>query len=290
MDRLNDILYKAQQHKKRNWLLSKVILENALQDFPNEKLLYVELGDLYSYRKMYKKAIQYYTNALKFTENDNDLLFKIATNFLHIDQFALSIEYYDQIKEKDAETLYNIAYAYSRLHKHEKSIEILYDLIENYNTTEIPFLLLAEIYYSRRDYKKSLQTLDDAEKKFGESAAIFYLKASVYAQMEYWIHAVNFYKKADRLNARFPNFYRNYAIAVYKLGYSEKAVSFLKRNLKFHNKDSSTFFYLIKILLELSRFEEADEYIKKVKEKNTMDLNHLAALEMELMSKYKKKR
>ena len=179
MERLDSILYKAHSFERRNWLMSKVILENALKDFPNEKVLYTELGDLFSKRKMYKKAIEYYSLAYKMDTSDEDIIYKIASNFLSLDQFALSLEYYKKIKNKTPEIYYNTAYAYSRIGETTKSLEILQMLIKEYNTTEIPYLLLSEIYYSHKQYKKALDILDKAEKKFGESSAILYLKASI---------------------------------------------------------------------------------------------------------------
>ena len=131
-------------------------MENAIKDFPEERILYTELGDIFTSKKMFKKAIEYYLKGMNVSkENNDDILFKIATNFLSLDEYALAIDYYERMESRDGEVLYNIAYSYSRLNKSKKSLEILKELIKKDNITEVPYLLMSEIYYANKLYKEA---------------------------------------------------------------------------------------------------------------------------------------
>ena len=276
MGKLDTILYQAEAFKKQNWLLSKHILENALKDFPNEKILYMELGDILTSQKIYKKANEYYIEALNFCDNQkekDDLLYKIATNFLNIKEYPLAINFYEKINEKTPEIKYNIAYAYLENRKYLTSLDILFDLIKQKNITQIPYLLISEIYYSMHQDDKALDYLDQAEERFGETAAIFYLKASIYANKKHWLQAVTYYKKSENLDIGFPNFYRNYAIALYNLGKKQKAIKYLKKNIEYDSKDATSYFYILKILTDLKKYKEAKKYLEKAKKNIDIDNN-----------------
>ncbi len=288
MDKLESLILKAKSHKKTNWLYSKIILERGLKDFPNEKVIYIEIGDLFTDRKIYKKALEYYTEAYKIDPEDDDLNFKIANVFLILNKSALALNYLLQIKDKTTEVLYNISYAYSQIGKTNKSIMILEDLISQDISTEIPYLFLSEIYYTQRKSDTALKILEKTEKKFGPKASIYYLKASVYAQKEYWLQAVFYYKRAKELSADYPHFYRNYAIALYKLGNRDAAIFYLKENIQLEPDDDHSYFYLIKLLIEKNDLEEAQKYLEKAKKENAnLDKFYIEAFEMQIKSKLK---
>jgi len=263
MDRLKQALFKAKSNKKINWLLSKNVLEEAIKEFPNEKVLYLELAELLNSKKMYVEAIKNFQKALKYAPNDDKIIFKIGTCFLSINEFALALDYYKQIDDDFPELIYNKAFALSKIDKISQSIEYIKKLIENRPSTDIPYLFLAELYYSQGLFNKAVETLTKAERIFGEKGAIFFIKGSAYSQMENWIHAATNYSKAYKLNFNYPHFHRNYAIALEKIGSNDKAIKILKRAITEEPNDFQSYFHLIRLYIAKQKYDEALELIKK---------------------------
>ena len=115
MERLKQVLFKAQSNKKINWLLSKKVLEDAIEEFPNEKQVYLELAELLNSKKMFAEAIKNYQKALVYDPQNHDIIFKIGTCFLSLNEFALALDYYNQIEDDFSELIYNKAFALSKM-------------------------------------------------------------------------------------------------------------------------------------------------------------------------------
>lgn len=266
MDKLKRVLFKAQSNKKTNWLLSKNVLEEAIKEFPNEKQIYLELAELLNSKKSYAKAIKNYQKALVYDKNNSDILFKIGTCFLNLNEFPLALDYYNQINDDFPELIYNKAFALSKINKIDQSIEYLKELIEKGTSNDVPYLFLSELYYTQGLFKKSIEILDKAERIFGKKGAIFFIKGSAYSQMENWLQAVDNYSKAYKLNFIYPNFYRNYALALEKIGNIGRAIKMLKKNLEDTNKDFQSYFHIITLYIAKHDYKNAKEYIEKAKE------------------------
>lgn len=254
MDRLKQVLFKAQSNKKINWLLSKKVLEDAIEEFPNEKKVYLELAQLLNSKKMFADAIKNYQKALMYDKNNSDIIFKIGTCFLNLNEYALALDYYNKIEDDFPELLYNKAFALSKMDKTDESIEYIKELIATNPSNDIPYLFLSELYYSQGLFKKAIEILTKAERIFGEKAAIFFIKGSAYSQTGKWLQAVSNYSKAYKLNFNYPTFYRNYAIALENIGSINKAIEIFEKSLKSDINDFPTYFHLIKLYIAKQRY------------------------------------
>ena len=263
MDRLKQILFKAQSNKKINWLLSKKVLEDAIEEFPNEKQVYLELAELLNSKKMFAEAIKNYQKALEYDSQNPDIIFKIGTCFLSLDEFALALDYYNQIEDDFSELLYNKAFALSKMDRHDESIEYVKELIATNPPNDIPYLFLSELYYSQGLFKKAIEILTKAERIFGEKAAIFFIRGSAYSQLEKWLQAVINYSKAYKLNFNYPRFHRNYAIALEKTGSINRAMDIFNKSIDENNTDFQSYFHLIKLYISKQKYDKALELIER---------------------------
>ena len=138
-------------------------------------------------------------------------------------------------------------------------------LIEKYQTSDIPYLFLSEIYFSKGNFLFAIKYVDIAEKKFGKKGVFHYLRAASYSHLEKWLKAYLEFTESEKYQIDFPHFLRSYAIAADKIGKSEKAIELLKRNIIKEPDDSISYIELIKIYLARDMVKEAYEILKEAK-------------------------
>jgi len=263
MDKIDKVLIKIHYIKRRNWLEAIALLKKNLKIYPNSKELYLELANIYSHHKIFRKAIEMYLNALNLSENDQSLLFKIANNFLALNEFKLALDYYGRVNDRFPELFYNKAYALSKIGKTSESIALLKELIDEFNTSEIPYLFISELYFSQKYYNKAIRYIELAEKKYGQRGAFHYLKGAAYSHLDYWLKAYTEFKEADKYKNNFPHFYRSFATSAEKIGRIDEAISLLFKNLVKEPHDTSTYIELIKIYIATDDLDKAYKMIQK---------------------------
>lgn len=257
MDKATALLWQARFEKKTNWLRGTEILQEALAaDNGNYEIL-LELGDIYSDKKLYKKAIDVYLRILQKYPHDSSALFKIANCYLTINEAAIAIRYYDLIEEYFPEALYNKAIAYSRLGHSEKTVEILENLIENNPVTELPFYLLSEQYMELKDYHKALEKLSVMNKQFGNQGKILFLQGYCHYNLKMYLQAYLSFEQAEKLKYNSTTFYRAYGLTCQKTGKSSKAAQLLLEGIKRDPLNVFIYIDLINLFAENGQLEEA---------------------------------
>ena len=254
MNKIDKILVQVHYLKKINWLKAIALLKESIIAHPKSDELFLESAEIYSQHKIHRKAIEMYLNALHLRKYDQTLLFKIANNFLALNEYKLALDYYEKINDRFPELFYNKAYALSKIGKTSESIVLLEKLIKEFKTSEIPYLFLSELYFSRKEFNKAIKYIEIAERKFGNKGAFHYLKGAAFSHQEHWLNAYTEFKKAEKFKNNFPHYYRSFAISAEKIGF---------QNLQKEPRDTSTFIELIKIYIARDDLESAYKIIKK---------------------------
>ena len=123
--------------------------------------------------------------------------------------------------------------------------------------TELPYIFLAELHYTRREFHKTIDYLLKAEKSFGKKGSIFYLRGLTYFNLENWLKAYVEFENAAKVKINTPHFLKNYGLASEKIGKTEQAIDLMLMSIKKAPLDPGGFIELIKIYLAHDRMMEA---------------------------------
>ncbi|MCD6177160.1 MAG: DUF3808 domain-containing protein [Candidatus Cloacimonetes bacterium] len=255
--KLNNILWQAKMQLNSNWLDAKQILQDGLEEFPQNTEFLLFLAEIYFSKKLFRKAIGVYHEILRIEQNNETAIFQIANAFMAINEYKLAINYYDMLYNNFPELIYNKAYAYSKIGKNEKSIEILENIFNFRISSLLPYIFLAELYFLDGRYKDSINTLEKAQQKFGKRGNISYLKGLAYYNLKNILNAYVEFENAEKLKVNSANFFKNYALTCDKIGKTEKAIELLMDGIKKNPFDPIVYIELIQIYLEHERYKEA---------------------------------
>ena len=265
MNKIENILWQAKLQKNKNWLKVRKLLKEGLEEFPEEKELMLALADLYLSKKIYRKAIEQYQKALELDRNNEFTIFRIGNCFLSLNEYRIAIDYYEKLEKQFPELLYNLAFAYSKIGRVDKSLEILTNLLNFKVNSELPYLFLAELYFSKNKFKKAIEYIDKAEKSFGKRGTICYLRGLAYFQLRNWLKAYVEFQHAEKLKVGSFHFYRNFGLTCEKIGKTSEAINLILKSVKLSPLDPVGYIELIKIYLVHNRYMEAYSMVQLAK-------------------------
>ncbi|MFC1898145.1 tetratricopeptide repeat protein [Candidatus Cloacimonadota bacterium] len=258
MDRIDNIIWQIKYELKHNWLLARNILRKAIEENPDNTKLQTTLADLYHSKRLFRKAIAEYQKVLPITPNRSSILYRIGNCFLAVNEFKLAFNYYDQVPDDFPEIFYNKAFALSKLNRPDEAIETLEKLTLNLIiSSEMPYIFLAELHYTRREFEKTINYLNLAEKNFGKKGSIFYLRGLTYFNLKNWLKAFIEFQNADKLKVNTAHFFKNFGLACEKIGKTTQAIDLLLKSIKLAPLDPGSYIELIKIYLGHERVMEA---------------------------------
>ncbi|MDO9576974.1 MAG: tetratricopeptide repeat protein [Candidatus Cloacimonadales bacterium] len=259
MDKIDNILWQVKYEMKHNWLQARNILRTEIEANPGNAKLLTTLADLYQSKRLFRKAIAEYQKALPISPHRNAILYRIGNCFLALNEYKLAFSYYDQLQDDFPELFYNKAFALSKLNQPDEAIETLETMFSlNYSiSSEMPYIFLAELHYTRLEFDKTIHYLDIAENNFGKKGSIFYLRGLTYFNLKNWLKAYIEFQNADKLKVNTAHFYKNFGLACEKIGKTNQAIDLLLKSIKMAPLDSGSYIELIKIYLGHERVIEA---------------------------------
>ncbi len=255
--KLNNILWQAKMQLKKNWLEAMRILKSGIKEFPNDIELLLFIAEIYFTRRLFRKAIGTYHEILRIEPENNNAVFQLANSFMAIHEYKLAIDYYERIYISFPELFYNKAYAYSKLGRKDKSIEVLENIFSYKVTSILPYIFLAELYFLEGRHEDAINTLEKAQNKFGKQGNISYLMGLAYFNLNNFLRSYVEFEHAEKLKVNSANFYKNYALACHKIGKTEKAIDLLMIGIKLNPFDPVVYIELIQLYIEHDRYDEA---------------------------------
>jgi len=143
------------------------------------------------------------------------------------------------------------------LGRKDKSIEVLENIFSYKVTSILPYIFLAELYFLKGRHEDAINTLEKAQKKFGKQGNVSYLRGLAYFNLNNFLRAYIEFEQAEKLKVSSANFYKNYALACYKIGKTEKAIELLMLGIKLNPFDPVVYIELIQLYMEHDRYDEA---------------------------------
>ncbi len=265
MTSLSNMIWQAKCMLKKNWLMAVNILEEAISIYPEEKEPLYELAEIYSKYDKSREAINIYEKILKLDRNDDYTRFKIANNYLALNEPKLAIVYFNEIKEPFPESEYNKAIAYQRLGQDKETISILKEIVNKKYDNDLPYIFLAEQYIKIHEFEKAIEVLNLIISISAETGAILFYKGLCYSYLNNNIKAYVSFQKAEKLNYQSSNFYHAFGISCEKIGKTDEAIEYIEKAISLFPDSSIAYLDLIKILIKNGQFNKAQEVIEKLK-------------------------
>lgn len=276
MKEIDKLIWQSRLQRHKNWLKVRNLLLDGINKFPKNREIYLELADLYVSKNIYRKAIEVYQRVLWFNKEDQFILLRIGNCFLSLKEYSLAIDYYNMIQKPEAEMLYNKSFAFSRLGKSDDAIKNLEKIFEYNLTSNIPYILMAELQFSKRQYRKAIEYIEISEEKFGKNKTHFYLKGIAFSHLNQWLKAYMEFHKADKMHLESAQFFRAFGIANEKIGKTAKAIDLLLRSINLAPSDPSGYIELINLYLKHNRVLEAYNIMRN--SKNNIPLSFAISL------------
>lgn len=135
---------------------------------PSNEEIYIQKANILSKRNEHEKAIDTLKIALTLTdsdEDDADLYALIGMEYLFMDQFENSKNYFIKCLDLDIEdysALYNIIYCFEFLDLHEEAIDFLNRYLDKNPYCEVAWHQLGKQYFTLEDYTKALAAFEFA--------------------------------------------------------------------------------------------------------------------------------
>lgn len=283
MTNIYNFIAQAKYFSKKNWLQSVSILLNAIEENPNEKLLYIELAEIYSTNKQYKKSIEYYEKAQCIDRDDDYIRFKIGNNYMSLNEYKLAFIYYDEIKETFPEVLYNKAISLKNLDKSLECIETLKKLINSNPESSHAYHFLIEEFILNQSFDQALKYITIAETKFPEQTLIRYYKGLCYYYKSNYLKSFYELNKINKSMSDSKQFLHIFAKVCKHIGKIDISIEFYNKALIISPDNATLRFDLINLLLQNKQVKEAKQHIAALKDHDT----YLYKTSLNILKSYK---
>lgn len=263
---LQNLLIRAEALMKQNWLHAVQLLNQAVEEHPQDPRPLISLGNFYQTRQLFDKAVKCFQSALKITPEDNYLKLVIGNTYFAEGEYRLAIVYYDQISDPHADVRYNKALALAYLGRHDESIVIMRELLDMIDNNPFIYFLLIEQLLRVDDHASAREYLAKAEAKIGQHRHLLLLKALIYARQENWLLSYAAFSSYER-SGEIPlaDHMLIYANSAVKLGMPDKAIPILEKGLASHPYDLAFYEDLTRLLVQQKQSARAKEVLKQAK-------------------------
>jgi len=259
---LSNTILRANTISSKNWLQAVNILEKAAEDYPQEAVIYLTLGDIFLRQKQYEQALSSFQKAQLIDPDDEHLKFVIGNCYLSLGEYQMALQKYKEIKIESPELTYNLALVYAYSNQHSESLEQLNKLIETIpENLNLHYFIVEELLRLHK-YDEALEWLNKLERQFGIQRYQQILMGFIWTFKKIWLKAFTSFKNADDMYPiTNPDHMQSYATACREIGQLDKAIEILKKAIRVNPFVSLLSEELIRIYLHKKDFTAAESVI-----------------------------
>jgi len=188
------------QRKKKN-SKSKPTQEQISQE---AEYLFIEAEKLYIL-KNYSQSTELFNRCLALEANNDVVYYKLAEINNNTEQYSIAADYIAKAISINKTNKYYYLLAvdiHSKMGNLQQAANSYEDLIQEVPKTDTYLFNLAALYIFLKDYDKSLQAYNKAEKAFGLTEEIAFQRQKIYLQQNKLEDAIN---EGELLIAKYPN-------------------------------------------------------------------------------------
>ncbi len=177
--------------------LAEKLLNELYALEPQNEEIFIQRANIYSKRDQHDKAVESLEIALSYTDDYADVYNLMGMEYLFMDNLEKAKESFIKCLEEDIEdqtALYNIIYCFEFLDQYDEAIEYLSAYIDKNPFSEIAWHQLGRLYYTIKNYEKSLWAFDYATIIDDEFVGAHMEKAKSLEKLKEYEKAIESYK------------------------------------------------------------------------------------------------
>ncbi|MBS3992339.1 MAG: tetratricopeptide repeat protein [Bacteroidetes bacterium] len=255
---------------------------------PTNEQLYLLKALIFSRNFESKRAIEMYKEALKYTDDEAEVIFLIAMEHFYLEEYEKAIGHFKyclSVDNEDNQSLNNLIFCFEALKKSEDARNYLMEFIENNPYSYVAWFLLGKQHYALKNYKAALKAFDYALLIEETFVGALIEKGKSYEKLNKYEEAIGCYNETLRLEDASAYVFHKIAKCYEKLNNDNEAIDFYKKAIYEDPQSEKSWLALIRIyikknllqnaLAEIERAIEINEQSNKFKKNRDIILKQL---------------
>ena len=253
------------------------LLEGLILSEPSNEEIYIQKANIYSKKKLHKKAILCLKKILDFNTDNPEVYSLIGVEYLFLEDFEnakdnfINCLNYD---DSDYSALYNIVYCFEILEQNDKAIDYLNTYLDTNPYCEVAWHQLGKQYLIFKNYVKAISAFDFAIISDEYFVGAYIEKGSALEKINKYNEAIENYKLIIALKDESSYPLLRMGICYDKIGNYKKAIQNFNDCVKIDPQLNKAWYLLAEIYYKNQKYNSAILNIKKAIDINSENENY----------------
>ena len=253
------------------------LLEGLILSEPSNEEIYIQKANIYSKKKLHKKAILCLKKILDFNTDNAEVYSLIGVEYLFLEDFEnaknnfIKCLNYD---DSDYSALYNIVYCFEILEQNDKAIDYLNTYLNSNPYCEVAWHQLGKQYLIFKNYLKAISAFDFAIISDEYFVGAYIEKGRALEKINKYNEAIENYKLIIALKDESSYPLLRMGICYDKIGNHKKALQSLNECVQVDPQLNKAWYLLAEIYYKNQKYNSAILSIKKSIDINSENENY----------------
>ena len=253
------------------------LLEGLILSEPSNEEIYIQKADIYSKKKLHKKAILWLKKILDFNTDNAEVYSLIGIEYLFLEDFEnakdnfINCLNYD---DSDYSALYNIVYCFEILEQNDKAIDYLNTYLDSNPYCEVAWHQLGKQYLIFKNYIKAISAFDFAIISDEYFVGAYIEKGRALEKINKYNEAIENYKLIIALKDESSYPLLRMGICYDKIGNYKKAIQNFNDCVKIDPQLNKAWYLLAEIYYKNQKYNSAILNINKAIDINSENENY----------------
>lgn len=253
------------------------LLEGLILSEPSNEEIYIQKANIYSKKKLHKKAILCLKKILDFNTDNPEVYSLIGVEYLFLEDFEnaknnfIKCLNYD---DSDYSALYNIVYCFEILEQNDKAIDYLNTYLNSNPYCEVAWHQLGKQYLIFKNYLKAISAFDFAIISDEYFVGAYIEKGRALEKINKYNEAIENYKLIIALKDESSYPLLRMGICYDKIGNHKKALQSLNECVQVDPQLNKAWYLLAEIYYKNQKYNSAILSIKKYIDINSENENY----------------
>ena len=242
------------------------LLEGLILSEPSNEEIYIQKANIYSKKKLHKKAIHCLKKILDFNTDNPEVYSLIGVEYLFLEDFENAKENFINClnyDDSDYSALYNIVYCFEILEQNDKAIDYLNTYLDTNPYCEVAWHQLGKQYLIFKNYVKAISAFDFAIISDEYFVGAYIEKGSALEKINKYNEAIENYKLIIALKDESSYPLLRMGICYDKIGNYKKAIQNFNDCVKIDPQLNKAWYLLAEIYYKNQKYNSAILNIKK---------------------------
>ncbi len=234
--------YISKRYSEAEKYYKKVINENRKGEAYRDSLFY--LGEIYSFKRSYRKSLSYYKRALELQNDENfiemSIIHKnIGNIYLKSNDIKNASEHLLkawQINKDDPSSLLALASYYQSVNEKTRALNIYNEVEKTHHENKDALFAIGTIYAENKQYDKSnlylIKVAENTDNNENMRSEAFLTLAHISTTLDDHRHAIRYYEKSITIKPSSKNYF-SYGNYLYDMGRYENAILVFQKALSY---------------------------------------------------------